>query len=133
MVAKELAKHSVEEIVGNEAESSETPEASGADVTAAAGAVVATGNSTESLPSPPKALLSSNQSPTAVADTVPPPTPLDDNNSSACKDESDGKDVATAPPEPETSEDELSEKLRTIQLSRPNVQPLKHSRWRSSA
>ncbi|TYZ57338.1 hypothetical protein PybrP1_002931 [[Pythium] brassicae (nom. inval.)] len=143
MVAKELARHSAKAPVGSEDEAPEALEALGAEAHAAAAVAVTLGGAApESLPSPPSALvapaaplaLASSNQPLAVTDTTPPATSDDNNNSSACACKEEGeRDAVTATPELETSEDELSEKLRTIQLSRPNVQPLKQSRWRSSA
>lgn len=123
MVAKELEKHSVKELPAPAAddESGEPQDGIEPEYYAA--------NGSDSLPSPPGAMVMptpvlqlTHAQQLAVAADLP------------VVDESDNaKEEKEAQPEHEATDDELAEKLKTIQLTRPNVQPLKHSRWRSSA
>lgn len=132
MVAKELEKNSVKELPApaNNDEDDEAQDGVGPEQYAASGS--------DQLPSPPGAMVvpapvlqlthaTTNAAPLlAVAADLPPSTHVDENNNAK-------EEKETQQPEHEATDDELSEKLKTIQLTRPNVQPLKHSRWRSSA
>lgn len=150
MVAKELAKQSVKALPapsesGDDDESSETPETHDT-LESEPHAAVARGSGalSEALGSPLAAMVAPVASATPAELVTAPPAPavairsasqtpvamaLEDTNARVW---SDAKASARTPA-PQMSEDDLSEKLKTIQLSRPTVQPRKHSRWRSSA
>lgn len=134
MVAKELEKQSVRELPAPANEEEEDD-----DTQDGVGPEAYTANGSDSLPSPPGAMVvpapvlqlahaTTSAVPllTVAADLLPS-AHADENNNNA-KEEKEAQQ-----PEHEATDDELSEKLKTIQLTRPNVQPLKHSRWRSSA
>ncbi|GAB9465804.1 hypothetical protein Gpo141_00003196 [Globisporangium polare] len=136
MVAKELEKQSVRELPAPANEEDDDD-----DTQDGVGPEAYTANGSDSLPSPPGAMVvpapvlqlahattTTSAVPllTVAADLLPS-AHADENNNNA-KEEKEAQQ-----PEHEATDDELSEKLKTIQLTRPNVQPLKHSRWRSSA
>ncbi|KAF1318386.1 hypothetical protein FI667_g14019, partial [Globisporangium splendens] len=131
MVEKELNKYTLKELPA--APAAETDYSDAQEISPEA----YHNYSLDPLPSPPGALvvpapLSAN----ALAPLpLPPPVsaiataPETENRGAvAGVNPSDAKDPQTE----DISEDELAEKLKTIQLSRPKVQPVKQSRWRSS-
>lgn len=125
MVAKELAKYNVKDLPApatemDHSDSQESP-------------VEVYPSVLDPLPSPPGAMIAPVPSPattlvsSALAPAGEPSGTSDDTGAATVMETKDPQ-----PEEHEVLEDELSEKLKTIQLTRPKVQPLKQSRWRSN-
>uniref|UniRef100_K3WYH4 BAR domain-containing protein n=1 Tax=Globisporangium ultimum (strain ATCC 200006 / CBS 805.95 / DAOM BR144) TaxID=431595 RepID=K3WYH4_GLOUD len=134
MVEKELTKYSLKESPG--APATETDYSDAQEISPE----VYHNYSLDPIPSPPGALVVPALVSANTLAPLPSPSPVAVVIATAPETESRGSVVGVTPldakdPQPQTedmSEDELAEKLKTIQLSRPKVQPVKQSRWRSS-